>query len=294
MPTGSIASIPDNEVDDSETTSRELMISMRPSADLLTGSVYLGAKSYDRLSALPGGLEDTIDFGFFAIIAKPLLFALVWIHDNVVQNYGWSIVLLTTLIKILLFPLTHKSHVSMQKMQELNPKMQAIRNKYRSKLKDKQGRPNVDAQRKMNQEIMGLYSEEGVHPAGGCVPMLLQLPVFFAFYSVLGSAGELRGAPWIFWIQDLSSKDPLYTLPIVMGISQFVQQKITPMTGDPMQRRIMQMLPILFTFLFLGLPSGLVLYWLTNNVLTAAQMYAYRRYKDRKQAAEPKATKSKG
>ena len=142
-----------------------------------------------------------------------------------VANYGWAIVFLTFLVRLVLFPLTHKSTVSMRKMQALNPQIQAIRQKYRAKLKDKKGRPNAEAQRKMNEEIMGLYKKEGVNPAGGCLPILLQMPVLFAFYSLLSAAVELRGAPWILWIQDLSAPDPYYVLPIVMGASQYVQQK---------------------------------------------------------------------
>lgn len=159
----------------------------------------------------------------------------------------------------------------MRKMQGLNPQVQAIRQKYRAKLKDKKGRPNAEAQRKMNEEIMGLYKKEGVNPAGGCLPILLQMPVLFAFYSLLSAAVELRGAPWMLWIQDLSAPDPFYVLPIVMGASQYVQQKLMPAGGDPMQRRIMMLMPAFFTILFLKFASGLVLYWLTSNVLTIFQ-----------------------
>jgi YidC/Oxa1 family membrane protein insertase len=164
--------------------------------------------------------------------------------------------------------------------------MQAVRERWRGKLKDKQGRPNLEAQRKMNEEIMGLYRSEGVNPAGGCLPMLLQLPVFFAFYKLLFNAVELRGAPWIFWVQDLSAKDPWYVLPIVMGVTQFLQVKLAPMSGDPMQRRIFQWMPVLMTALFLGFPSGLVLYWLTNNVLTIAQQAVYNRSRGTDAAGE--------
>jgi YidC/Oxa1 family membrane protein insertase len=252
---------------------RELLCVLRTRGEALSGKVYLGAKQYDRLKALkdpetglPYGLEETLALGFFGFFSKLLLVGLQWIHQNIVGNYGWA-----------LFPLTHKSFVSMQKMQELNPKIQAIRQKYRSKLKDKQGRPNAEAQRKMNEEVMGLYKKEGVNPAGGCLPMLLQLPVLFAFYRLLSAAVELRHAPWMGWIQDLSAPDPFYVLPLVMGASQFIQQKLTPSTADPMQRRIFMLMPVFFTILFLGFPSGLVLYWLTNNVLGIVQQGAYRR-----------------
>jgi YidC/Oxa1 family membrane protein insertase len=184
---------------------------------------------------------------------------------------------MTMLIRVILFPLTHKSFVSMQKMQELNPKVQAVRQKYRGKLKDKQGRPRAEVQRKMNEEVMALYKSEGVNPAGGCLPMLLQIPVLFAFYNLLTAAFELRHAPWLFWIQDLSAPDPYYVLPIVMGASQFIQQRLTPSAADPMQRRIFMLMPLFFTILFLGFPSGLVLYWLTNNLLGIAQQGVYQR-----------------
>jgi len=169
----------------------------------------------------------------------------------------------------------------MQKMQKLNPMVQGIKNKYRGKLKDKKGRPNSEMQRKMNEEVMALYKAEKVNPAGGCVPMILQLPILFAFYRILSTAIELRNAPWAFWIVDLSARDPYYVLPIVMGASQFIQQRLTPASGDPAQRRIFMMMPVFFTVLFLGFPSGLVLYWLTNTVLTIVQQVAYNRFKEK-------------
>ncbi len=265
---------------------RDFMLLVEPQGDTLRASAYWGAKEYERLASLPWGLEETIRLAPFSFLARPLLAALHWLHENVVGNYGWAIVIMTVLIKILLLPLTHKSYVSMRKMQELNPKMQAVRERYRGKLKDKNGRPNLEMQRKMNEEIMGLYRSEGVNPAGGCLPMVLQLPVFFAFYKLLFNVVELRGAPWIFWIHDLSAKDPYYVLPIVMGVTQFLQVRLAPMTGDPMQRRIFQWMPVLMTALFLGFPSGLVLYWLTNNILTIAQQAVYNRARGAEAAAE--------
>jgi YidC/Oxa1 family membrane protein insertase len=216
------------------------------------------------------------------------MFGLQWIYHNVVSNYGWAIVLMTTLIKIVLLPLTHTSMVSAAKMQELNPKMQAVRNKYAGKLKDKQGRPNLEMQRKMNEEMMGLYKSEGVNPAGGCLPILLQLPVFIAFYNILPASVELRHAPWILWIHDLSAHDPYYVLPIVMGVTQFLQQMMMPPIGNPAQRKMMMMMPLVFTVLFVGFPSGLVLYWLTNNVLSIIQQAAYNRLKKKPLAAAGK------
>ena len=273
---------------------REIYLLLQPQGEQLHLTAYLGPKQFERLSALPFGLEETIQLGWFKFLSLPLLYALRWIHDNVVANYGWAIILMTILIRFVLFPLTHKSTVSMQKMQEVNPKVQAIRNKYRTKLKDKQGRPNPEMQRKMNEETMALYKTEGVNPAGGCLPMLLQIPVLFAFYNILSTAIEIRHAPWILWIADLSAKDPLYVLPIVMGATQFLQQKMTPAAGDPMQRRMFAMMPIFFTILFLGFPSGLVLYWLTNNVLGIGQQYAYKRIREAKAAEAKQAGGSDG
>jgi YidC/Oxa1 family membrane protein insertase len=265
---------------------RELRLQLRADGARLAGSAYLGAKEYHRLAELPRGLEQSVNLGFFWFFARPLLIGLRWIHDNLIANYGWAIVLMTVLIRLVLFPLTHKSTVSMQKMQRLNPQIQAIRQKYRSKLKDKKGRPNPEMQRKMNEEVMALYKSEGVNPAGGCLPMLLQIPVLFAFYNLLSTAIELRHAPWMLWIQDLSAPDPFYVLPIVMGASQFLQQRLTPASGDPMQRRMFMLMPIFFTVLFLGFPSGLVLYWLTNNVLGIGQQVLYSKLREGQEAAQ--------
>lgn len=258
------------EGDDDELI-RELELVVYPGGEEFRATAYLGAKNYERLSALGHSLKQTVRLGIFGFLARPLMWALLWIHDHLLSNYGWAIVLLTLVVRLVLFPLTHKSTVSMKKMQALNPQIQAIRQKYRPKLKDKKGRPNAEAQRKMNEEIMTLYRKEGVNPAGGCLPILLQMPVLFAFYSLLQAVVELRHAPWILWIQDLSAPDPYYVLPIVMGATQFIQQRLTPSAGDPMQRRIMMLMPAFFTILFLKFPSGLVLYWLTSNLWTIGQ-----------------------
>jgi YidC/Oxa1 family membrane protein insertase len=254
---------------------RDLALVLEPAGERLEVTSYWGAKNLDTLARAHPGLGDAVGFGMFGFLSRWLLVGLDWIHDNVVPNYGWSIVLLTLVIKLILLPLTHKSYISMRRMQQLAPKMQAIRERYRPKLRDKKGRPDVEMQRKMNEEIMALYKSEGVNPAGGCLPMLLQLPVLFAFYRLLYVAVELRGAPWMLWIDDLS--EPFWPLAIVMGITQFIQTKMTPMTGDPMQRRLFQLMPVVMTIFFLGFPSGLVLYWLTNNVLTIAQQAVYNR-----------------
>jgi YidC/Oxa1 family membrane protein insertase len=256
---------------------REFTMVLVPAGDRLTLVSYWGSKQYERLKALPFGLEGTVEMGKFSFLARPLLAGLHWIYDHVVQNYGWAIILMTVLIKLLLLPITHKSTMSMRKMQELNPKVQGIRDKYRTKLKDKQGRPNLEMQRKMNDEVMAIYKEAGVNPAGGCFPLLLQMPILFAFYGLLGSAVELRKAPWMLWIHDLSVHDPYYVLPIIMGVTQFLQVRMGPQAGDPMQRKMFQLMPIVMTFLFLGFPSGLVIYWLTNNILTIIQLQVYNR-----------------
>jgi YidC/Oxa1 family membrane protein insertase len=261
---------------------RELRVILEPEGDSLSLLSYWGDKNYDRLASLPYDLEGAVKLGMFAFLAKPLLVALHWIHDNVVANYGWAIILLTIVIKIVLLPLTHNSMKSMKRMQELNPRVQSIRERYKTKLKDKQGKPNLEVQRKMNDEVMAVYKEAGVNPVGGCLPMLLQMPILFAFFNLLTAAVELRNAPWMLWVLDLSSKDPYYVLPIVMGATQWFQVRMAPQSGDPMQRRMFELMPIIMTVMFIGVPSGLVLYWLTNNVLTILQQAVYKRLEKRK------------
>jgi YidC/Oxa1 family membrane protein insertase len=260
---------------------REFFEILRPAGDHLALASYWGSKEYDRLRSLPYGLEETIELGMLKPLVVPLLAALHWIHDHLVTNYGWAIVLLTILIKLVLLPLTHRSTMSMRKMQELNPKVQAIRDRYRSKMRDKQGKPNLESQRKMNEEVMAVYKEAGVNPAGGCLPLLIQMPILFAFYRLLSTAVDLRNAPWLLWIKDLSAADPYLALPIIMGISQLIQVRMGPQAADPMQRRMFQIMPVAMTFFFLGVPSGLVLYWLTNNVLTIIQLQVYNRLRER-------------
>ncbi len=272
----------DDITDEQENFPREYMVVLEPEGDSLSLLSYWGDKNYDRLATLPYDLERSVKLGMFAFLAKPLLVALHWIHDNVVANYGWAIILLTIVIKIVLLPLTHNSMKSMKRMQELNPRVQSIREKYKTKLKDKQGRPNLEVQRKMNDEVMAVYKEAGVNPVGGCIPMLLQMPILFAFFNLLTAAVELRNAPWMLWVMDLSSKDPYYVLPIVMGATQWFQVRMAPQSGDPMQRRMFELMPIIMTVMFIGVPSGLVLYWLTNNVLTILQQAVYKRLEKRK------------
>jgi YidC/Oxa1 family membrane protein insertase len=257
---------------------RDFEISLEPAAGVLSLDCYWGDKAYEKLKALPYGLDETVKLGWFGSVARPLLAVLHWIYAHIVANYGWAIILMTVLIKVLLLPLTHHSTMSMRKMQVLNPRMQAIRERYRPKLKDKQGRPNLEMQRKMNEEVMALYKAEGVNPAGGCLPLLIQMPILFAFYRLLSTSVELRHAPWLFWVQDLSAKDPYFILPLIMGATQFLQVYLAPQSGDPAQRRLFLLMPLFMLVFFFSAPSGLVLYWLTNNVLTIAQQAVYNRF----------------
>jgi len=225
---------------------------------------YFGPKDFDVLRAVDGDFVRAIHFGVLSPIVVPLLRTLNWIN-GFVGNYGWSIILLTAIINILMFPLRHKSVVSMRKMQEIQPEIKAIQERY-SKLK-----VTDPARSKMNTEMMNLYRERGVNPASGCVPMLLTLPVLIAFYSMLSVAIELRGAPFIGWITDLSRHDPLFITPVLMGATQFVQTKMTPSTMDPMQQKVMLMMPLMFMAFFLWAPSGLVLYWTVANMWAIGQ-----------------------
>jgi YidC/Oxa1 family membrane protein insertase len=225
---------------------------------------FLGPKDFDVLAAVDRDLVRSIDFGMFAWLVVPLLRALKWVNSYV-GNYGWSIIILTILINVAMFPLRHKSVVSMRKMQEIQPQVKAIQDRYANlKMTD-------PAKQKMNTELMSLYREQGVNPASGCVPMLLTLPVLFAFYSMLSVAIELRGAPFAGWIHDLSVHDPLYITPILMGITQFIQTKMTPTTADPAQQKMMLFMPLVMMSFFLWAPSGLVLYWTTSNLWAIGQ-----------------------
>ena len=231
-------------------------------------ALYAGPKEYKRLTALDTGLERTIDFGWFMawsltlvqIIAKPLFLLLQFVHEYT-HNYGTAIILITVMIKLLFVPLTHKSYTSMKAMQTLQPKMAELQKKYK------------DDKERFNKELFLLYKTHKVNPLGGCLPMLLQVPVFVAFFNILYTTIELRHAPFILWVHDLSSQDPYYVLPIIMGITMFVQQKIQPSAMDPRQAKMMLLLPVVFTFFFLNFPAGLVLYWMFNNLLTILQQY---------------------
>lgn len=228
----------------------------------VSGDAFFGPKETKILDAY--GMGEALQFGWFGVIARLFLTALTWINQYTL-NWGFAIIVLTILIKIALYPLQHKSIVSMKKMQKVQPKVEAIKARY------KKSKTDPDQRQKMNMEMMQLYQKEGINPMAGCLPLILQLPILWGFYNLLSRAIELRGADFILWINDLSEKDPTYVLPILMTATMFIQTYITPSTGDPMQRRIFLIMPIVFGFMFKDFPSGLVLYWLVQNVLTIAQ-----------------------
>ena len=239
----------------------------------ITFSGFVGPKNHRDLDALNPELIDVIDYGWFTFIAKPMFLLLQFIQGYV-GNWGWTIVILTILIKLVLFPLSFKGMVSMQKLKDLAPKMKEIQAKYK------------DDKQKQSMHMMELYKKHGANPMGGCLPLLLQIPVFFAIYRVLINAIELKGAEWIFWIHDLAEMDPYFVLPILMGATMYIQQKITPNTmQDEMQKKIFQLLPIVFTFFFLWFPAGLTLYWFVNNLFTIAQQYTINRIFEKKRVA---------
>ena len=222
--------------------------------------IYLGPKDEDLLKALGVGAEKLVDFGFFTIVAKPLLWFIRLTH-NVTGNYGIDIILISILIKIIFIPLTQISMKSMKEMQKVQPEMKRLREQYKN---DKT---------KLQQEMMLLYKRRKINPMSGCLPMLIQIPVFIALYNALQYSIDMRHAPFWLWIVDLSAKDPLYITPLIMGATMFIQQKMTPTTGDPAQAKMLLLMPVMFTFFFLNFPSGLVLYWLVSNILSIAHQY---------------------
>jgi YidC/Oxa1 family membrane protein insertase len=235
--------------------------------------LFVGPKEYDTLKGLNLGLEDTIDFGWFIYgswsivraVAKPLFYAIRHLY-NITHNYGVAIILITVGIKLLLAPLAYKSYKSMKQMAAVQPELQALQKKH------------ADDRERLNKELIKLYKDKKVNPVGGCLPMFIQIPVFVALFNILYMTIELRQAPFVLWIKDLSVQDPYYVLPILMGVTMFIQQKIQPTTMDPKQAQIMLILPVFLTFLFITFPAGLVLYWLTNNVLTILQQVITDRY----------------
>ena len=226
----------------------------------IKANFYAGPKDTDSLKQISPHLDLTVDYGFLWMIGEPLFWLLKKIH-LLVGNWGLAIIGLTIIVKALFFHLSATSYRSMAKMKKLAPKMQEMKERY------------GDDRQKMSQEMMKLYKDEKVNPLGGCLPMLIQMPVFLALYWVLMESVELRHAPFYGWIQDLSVMDPYYVLPLIYGVTMWFMQKLNPQPTDPMQARIMQMLPLVFTFMFLWFPAGLVLYWVTNNILTIAQQY---------------------
>jgi YidC/Oxa1 family membrane protein insertase len=235
--------------------------------------LFVGPKDIDLLRRVDPKLQQMIDWGWYGVIAKPLFLAMHWVNDKFVHNYGWSIVLITIAINLVLLPLRLKSMKSQRKMQSLQPKLAAINAKYKGlSMRD----PKKAEQ---NQEVMDFYKKEGVNPMGGCLPMVVQLPLIYAFYKVLAVTIEMRGAHWL-WISDLSSPEqlPIHILPLIMIVSQFVMQKMTPNPGmDPSQAKMMLFMPLMFGFLFYNFSSGLVLYWLTSNLVGIAQQWAVNR-----------------
>lgn len=234
----------------------------------VTQRLFVGPKDIDILKAQGNALEQSLDLGWFTALAKPLLYTLKF-FNRYVNNYGIAIIIITIILKALFFPLTHKSYKSMKDMQKIQPKMAALKDKYK------------DDRDAMNKAVMELYREHKVNPLGGCLPMIVQIPVFFALYKALMFSIELRHAPFFLWVTDLADKDPYYVTPVIMGVTMFIQQKMTPSQMDPIQQKMMLALPVVFTFMFLSFPSGLVLYWLVNNVLTIGQqMYINKLVKD--------------
>ncbi len=247
----------------------------------LSARAYFGPKDLGILEGLHLGLEQTVDFGWYGILAKPLLWLLKRAYGWV-SNWGVAILVVTLLIRILLFPLMHKSYASMKKMQKLAPKMTAIREKY------KKAKTDAAQRAKMNQELMTLYQAEGYNPMSGCLPILLQLPILVAFYNVLSRTIELRHAPFVLWIKDLSAMDHTYVLLILMIVSMYVQTAMTPTTVDPMQKKIFMAMPLLWAFFLKDMPSGLVLYWLFSNILTILQQVLINKMvKDEEPAKAP-------
>jgi len=255
------------EVPGSEGKQRQLLtMHLRPQDSSKPLKLYVGPKSFDVLKEVDAEFVRAINFGFWSWLAVPFLGVLKWIY-GFAGNWGWAIIILTLLMNIVIFPLRHKTAVSMRKMQEIQPQMKAIQERY-SHLK-----ATDPARQKMNAEIMALYKEKGANPVSGCLPTVLTFPLLFAFYALLSEAIELRNAPFAFWIRDLSVHDPYFVTPILMGGAMLWQQWLTPATGDPVQRRMMMFMPVIFVGMFLTLPSGLAIYYFVNTIWGIGQQY---------------------
>ncbi|HEX6726846.1 MAG TPA: membrane protein insertase YidC [Nitrospira sp.] len=280
FPKTSVSAFPKKQGDKLVSTAVRLAIDSSEAP--LKLQLFAGPKEYDTLQNLQIRLEDTIDFGWFLFgswdmvraVAKPIFYVLRYINDYT-HNYGLTIIFLTVIIKLLFVPLQYKSYTSMKKMQGIQPRVAAVQEKFK------------DDRERLNKELIKLYRDHKVNPVGGCLPMVLQMPVFVSLFNILYMTIDLRQAPLGLWITDLSVQDPYYILPIVMGISMVIMQKIQPTTMDPTQAKVMLMLPALMTFLFINFPAGLVLYWLTNNVLTIVQQFVTDRFFFRAPAIAP-------
>lgn len=235
---------------------------------------YIGPKAHDVLKSIHQDLTDSIEFGWFTFLSTPFYKVLLWIY-GIVGNWGWAIIFFTILVKLILFPLSYKGMMSMQRLKELAPKMKELKEKY--------GNDPM----KMNAQMMEMYKKHGANPLGGCLPMLMQIPIFFALYRVLLNADELQGASWMLWVEDLAVMDPYFILPLLMGASMWFQQKITPTNfTDPLQEKIFKWLPVVMTVFFVSFPAGLVLYWLINNLFTIGQQYIINTMYEKNKAAK--------
>jgi YidC/Oxa1 family membrane protein insertase len=226
--------------------------------------LFVGPKLQDQMREVAPGLELTVDYGLLTVLAQPLFWLLKTIH-GFVGNWGWAIVLVTLIIKLVFYKLSETSYRSMANMRKMTPRLQSLKERYK------------DDRQKLNQAMMELYKKEKINPLGGCLPILVQIPVFIALYWMLLESVELRQAPFMLWIQDMSSPDPYYILPLLMGITMFIQQKLNPAPMDPVQAKVMMVLPVVFTVFFAFFPSGLVLYWVVNNTLSIAQQWVITR-----------------
>ena len=233
-------------------------------SDSFKTSLFIGPKLQDEMAALAPGLELTVDYGVLTVLSQPLFWLLKYIH-KILDNWGWAIVILTVLIKLAFYKLSETSYRSMANMRKLSPRLQSLKERY------------GDDRQRLNQAMMELYKKEKINPLGGCLPILVQIPVFIALYWVLLESVELRQAPFMLWLQDLSSPDPYYVLPLLMGATMLIQQKLNPAPLDPIQAKVMMVLPIVFTVFFAFFPSGLVLYWVVNNTLSIAQQWVITR-----------------
>lgn len=243
---------------------------------------FIGAKEYKVLHNIKPVLTNVIEYGWFTFASQPMFIVLSWLH-GIFGNWGWAIIGLTALIRMILYPLTYKGMMSMQKMKQLTPKLKELKEKYKK-----------DPQR-LNAATMDMYKKNGANPLGGCLPMLMQIPVFYAIYRLLLNSVELQGAPWMLWINDLSRMDGYYVLPLLMGASMFLQQHLTPTNfTDPMQEKIMKYLPVIFTFFFITFPSGLVLYWFINNLFSIAQQFVVNQQFKNMQDAQKAIAKNHG